>query len=484
MLKDYQLEWFENNLRPEQSNRVVLAGGKGPISNADISCYVLTYKTLEELYNIDNAFKTKVENCECVFIKPNLTQTPSFFEDDEKLDRPFSNGVNTSVFACQAVVDFLLENDVPNCYLGESVVWTSTTHDTFDECGYTELFLDYGDAVDLIDLRTTEEDVEVGMYGAVNEIDKPEAQLTIPLEGDFAVTARNTVMQCLKNTKFENKLDKLIDNNLSFTLNKTIEDIDLFISVAKLKTHTQMLFSGAIKNRFGLLEPPSRRHAAHLRIDPLWRNQTRYELAISFEYLTTLICNLDRALTTFFEKRKIGQLDIIEGGFWALEGDGPLWHGHERRENVVLATYNNPLAIDTIATELMFTDIAPSDTYQERFKHHAAAFFERNNLPKDSIAFTTLENELYDFYPISFAQKQQLGESDLSKIGIWMYDLDRTPHYPEDMRQGGLFLSPIPFKSIASLTHRAYGVLFEEFPDLRDEKIIVVEKKARPKHSS
>jgi len=161
-----------------------------------------------------------------------------------------------------------------------------------------------------------------------------------------------------------------------------------------------------------------------------------------------------------------------------------LWHGHERRENVVLATYNNPLAIDTIATELMFTDIAPSDTYQERFKHHAAAFFERNNLPKDSIAFTTLENELYDFYPISFAQKQQLGESDLSKIGIWMFDLDRTPHYPEDMRQGGVFLSPIPFKSMASLTHRTYRVLFEEFPDLRDEKIIVVEKKARPKHSS
>jgi hypothetical protein len=322
------------------------------------------------------------------------------------------------------------------------------------------------------------------MYGAIHEIDKPEAQITIPLEGKFAVIARNRIAQCLKNTKFENKLDKLIDNNLSFTLNKTIEDIDLFISVAKLKTHTQMLFSGALKNRFGLLEPPSKRHAAHLRIDPLWRNQTRYELAMSFEYLTTLVCNLDRALTSFFERRKIGQVDIIEGGYWALEGDGPLWHGHERRENVVLAAFNNPLAIDTVATELMFTDIAPSDTYQERLKHYAAAFFERKKLPMDSIALETLENELYEFYPISFAQEQQLGESDLSRIGIWMYDLDRTPEYLEDMRQGGLFLSPIPFKNMASLTQSSYQVLFEEFPDLKDEEIVVVEKKAKPKHCS
>ena len=483
MLQDTQLEWFENVLRPDQqSNKVVIAGGKGPISSADISCYVLTFKTLEELFKLDDAFKTNVENCECALIKPNLTQTPSFFEDDEKINRPFSNGVNTSVFACQAVVDFLFENNVSNCYIGESVVWTSSTHDTFDECGYTEVFLDYGDTVDLIDLRTTEEDVEVGMYGAVNEIDKPEAQLSIDLAGDYANIARNTVTASLKNTKFEEKLEKLIENNLTFTLNRTIEDIDLFISLAKLKTHTQMLFSGALKNRFGLLEPPSRRHHAHLRIDPLWRNQTRYELALSFEYLTTLICNLDRALTSFFEERKIGQLDIIEGGYWALEGDGPLWHGHERRENVVLATYNNPLAIDTVAAELMFTDIAPSDTCQERFKHHVSAFFERKNLPKGSMAFKALEDDLFDFYPISFAQKQQLGESNLSKIGIWMYDLDRSPYYLEDLRLGGLFQSPIPFKSMASLTHKSYQVLFEEFPDLREEKIVVVEKKARPKH--
>ncbi|MFX1520554.1 MAG: DUF362 domain-containing protein [Promethearchaeota archaeon] len=483
MLKDAQLEWFENSLKTDQPNKVVIAGGKGSISSADISCYVLTYKTLEELFKLDDTFKTNVENCECALIKPNLTQTPSFFEDCEKINRPFSNGVNASVFACQAIVDFLLENDASNCYIGESVVWTPDTHDTFDKCGYTEVFLDYGDMVDLIDLRTTEEDVEVGMYGAINEIDKPEAQLTISLEGEYATTAKNTVMESIKNTKFESKLEKLIDNNLSFPLNRTIEDIDLFISVAKLKTHTQMLFSGAIKNRFGLLEPPSRRHAAHLKIDPLWRNQTRYELAMSFEYLTTLICNLDRALTSFFETRKIGQLDIIEGGFWALEGDGPLWHGYERRENVVLAAYNNPLAIDTVAAELMFTDIAPSDTYQERFKHHASAFFERKNLPKDSMSLKALEGDLFDFYPISYAQKQQVGESNLSKIGIWMYDLDRVPQYPEDMRQGGLFQSTIPFKSMASLTHKAYNVLFEEFPDLRDEKIVVVEKKAKPKHS-
>ena len=107
-----------------------------------------------------------------------------------------------------------------------------------------------------------------------------------------------------------------------------VANVDLIISIPKLKNHELMFFTGAIKNIFGLV-PGFNKVIQHTRYPD------RYKLGKFF-------VDLEEAVRPHFH---------IMDGIMALEGPGP-GNGYPKRVNVLLASVN-PLALDIIATRIV-----------------------------------------------------------------------------------------------------------------------------------
>jgi uncharacterized protein (DUF362 family) len=473
------LTWHEKLSNPQGAYPVVIVGGS--FETFIESCYLLTFKALQLLKENDKNFSISVDSLsdKNVLVKPNLTQPPGFM-DKERRQRGFNTGINTNVYAVQAVVDFLLENKAAKILIGESVVWTpGETPRAYDECGYSSLFKDqsYEGKVSLVDLRTELATPELASYGRTKLIDKPDLRCKISLKGtDYERIVADRIKDTLQNTNLD--INQIIQSNLNSEVNKLLNDIHFFVSVGKLKTHTQAIISGAVKNRYGLLEPPPVRHIDHMKIDPLMKDHTRYELALSYEYLTTRIANVAAALHLFFKSKNIPELDILEGGWFALEGDGPLYQGHERRESVVISSFNSPATADLIALEFMFNDMG--EIYSQRFAKIAEKFLLRKGVPLDSEVGQKVIENYEKFYPLTYANQLGLGPIDLNELKLILASTEKEPSSILELRKGGLFRNTTPFKEGACLCRRAYDPLFNLKPALKDEKIIVVTKKAIP----
>jgi uncharacterized protein (DUF362 family)/Pyruvate/2-oxoacid:ferredoxin oxidoreductase delta subunit len=115
------------------------------------------------------------------------------------------------------------------------------------------------------------------------------------------------------------------------TLTKALLETDVIISLPKLKTHAQMMFTGAIKNQFGLI-PGALKSQWHFRLQQP-------------EWLASLILDVNRAARPAL---------AIMDGIIGMEGPGPA-AGRPRRIGALLAG-SDFAAVDTVACHLIGLD--------------------------------------------------------------------------------------------------------------------------------
>jgi uncharacterized protein (DUF362 family)/Pyruvate/2-oxoacid:ferredoxin oxidoreductase delta subunit len=109
---------------------------------------------------------------------------------------------------------------------------------------------------------------------------------------------------------------------------KVAEDVDFIVSAAKFKTHGMMLYTGAVKNLFGVI-PGLTKAEYHLKMNN----------AENFAHHLVDICEYIKPVFTI--------IDAIEG----MEGDGPS-AGEKRHVGLLLAS-ENPYVLDTVGAHIM-----------------------------------------------------------------------------------------------------------------------------------
>ena len=116
--------------------------------------------------------------------------------------------------------------------------------------------------------------------------------------------------------------------NTEIKITALITQVDLIISLSKLKNHELMILSGAIKNIFGFV-PGFNKALQHVKYPD--RNK-----------FGEFFVDLEEAIKPHFH---------IMDGIIAMEGPGP-GNGYPKKVNVLLASVN-PLAIDIIASRIL-----------------------------------------------------------------------------------------------------------------------------------
>ena len=107
-----------------------------------------------------------------------------------------------------------------------------------------------------------------------------------------------------------------------------INEVDLIISLPKLKNHELMFFTGAIKNIFGLV-PAFNKAVQHVKYPDRFK-------------LSNFFVDLEESIRPHFH---------IMDGVVAMEGPGP-GNGYPKNVNVLLASVN-PLALDITASRII-----------------------------------------------------------------------------------------------------------------------------------
>lgn len=129
----------------------------------------------------------------------------------------------------------------------------------------------------------------------------------------------NTGAVTLTNEK--NKIQK------SFQVTNFLQEVDFIISVPKLKTHTLLGFTGAVKNMMGVVPGSGKRDMHFIAPRPL---QMSYCIVDLFSLV----------------KPHLNIMDAI----WGMEGDGPA-AGNPRNVGLILAS-RDAVALDTVALEI------------------------------------------------------------------------------------------------------------------------------------
>ncbi len=125
-------------------------------------------------------------------------------------------------------------------------------------------------------------------------------------------------------------------------LAKIALDADVIINLPKLKTHSLCVFTGGVKNMYGVIPIGLRRklHGEYMKSE-----------------------DFSRMLTDLFSAVK-PQLTIMDG-IVAMEGEGPA--GGSLRKAGVILTSEDAVALDAVATRIIGMD--PMDIYTTRYCH-------------------------------------------------------------------------------------------------------------------
>lgn len=110
---------------------------------------------------------------------------------------------------------------------------------------------------------------------------------------------------------------------------KPVTEADVIINLPKFKTHNLVVFTGAVKNMFGII-PGFTKTGYHLRFD-------------DFEEFTEMLLDI-----AFFIKPTLSIMDGIVG----IEGEGPGRRGTVREIGLVLAS-RDPVPMDIIMSNIM-----------------------------------------------------------------------------------------------------------------------------------
>lgn len=129
-----------------------------------------------------------------------------------------------------------------------------------------------------------------------------------------------------------NNPDYDIEENIY--LPREIKDVDILINLPKLKTHSGYVYTGAIKNLFGLLGNKMNMHMIH-------KNKANFQKMLADIYFAVEETS----------KRDFPKVLTIMDAVIAMEGKGPR-AGKPRKVGLVIAGFN-PAAVDIVGYTLM-----------------------------------------------------------------------------------------------------------------------------------
>ncbi|WP_174591357.1 DUF362 domain-containing protein [Methanocella conradii] len=248
-----------------------------------------------------------------VMVKPNFTQppNPSLKYGPRESDLTVHNHVCTDPFSILAACDFISAHG-GRPFIAEGTKWPGGARGVFLQMGCESLL--EGSGVEVFDTTTRSEDERACIFPS--KIWNP----------DFS----------------------------TIEVNKIYGEIDLIVNVAKLKSHSNALITGAVKNLYGALEPWQRRAEGHYCADPLWASISRKNMARGYKLLCETFVQVHDAIIRSFG---LDEVCIVEG-IISGEGDGPLFQpARPRQEYVVLASVNSPATID--AAESYYAGFSP-----------------------------------------------------------------------------------------------------------------------------
>ena len=158
---------------------------------------------------------------------------------------------------------------------------------------------------------------------------------------------------------FDKKINAKNENGFvvkEFPLTHYFNKVDAIINMPKLKTHSQLYFTGAVKNLYSIMPGP-RRGFYHLKYS-------------NMEYFANMLLDLYSLL------RKKVVLNIMDG-IYGMEGNGPC--GGNPKFAGVLAASSDAVALDFVMCNLIGLDIENLSTvyYAKKRKYHS---FNVNNI--------------------------------------------------------------------------------------------------------
>ncbi|MBI2646921.1 DUF362 domain-containing protein, partial [Candidatus Woesearchaeota archaeon] len=136
---------------------------------------------------------------------------------------------------------------------------------------------------------------------------------------------------------FDKKVNIYYDNGIvvkEFPLTHYFNEMDVIINLPKLKTHSQLYFTGAVKNLYSMMPGP-RRGFYHLKYS-------------NIEYFANMLLDLYSVL------REKVVLNIMDG-VYGMEGNGPC-DGNPKFAGI-LAASNNAIALDYSMCNLIGLDV-------------------------------------------------------------------------------------------------------------------------------
>jgi uncharacterized protein (DUF362 family)/Pyruvate/2-oxoacid:ferredoxin oxidoreductase delta subunit len=223
--------------------------------------------------------------------------------------------------------------------------------------------------------------------------------------------------------------------NSSVKITSVIDAVDLIISLPKLKTHELMLFTGAMKNIFGLV-PAFNKAIQHARYPDM-------------SQMAEFFVDLEEAIKPHFH---------IMDGIVAMEGPGP-GSGYPRKTNVLLASVN-PLALDIIACKIIGYD--PENIPVNRIA------LSRGRLLKsiDDIAIRGIEPEsitIHDFKRILSGKASGIVFNYLKGKFPVLRRFDRRPVFQSDLCIScAKCITICPFKALSFDTESKNTVLLDD----------------------
>lgn len=249
--------------------------------------YSIIKDSIEELGGINKFIKPG----EKVFLKANLLMA----KKPEK-------GVTTHPIFIKAIANYLINENNNTVIVGDSPGGPynkKALMKIYEECGYLKM------------------------------IEKTQIKLNMNFESD--------------KINFEN--GKLLNN---LTVIKSILDVDKVISVAKLKTHGMMKYTGAVKNMFGVI-PGVLKAEFHFRMPRV----------DDFSNMLIDVCLASKPVLSFID------------GIVGMEGAGP--SGGKLVESNVVLISSNPYELDFIATKLIKINPLSVPTINNSIKRNLSA---------------------------------------------------------------------------------------------------------------
>ena len=158
---------------------------------------------------------------------------------------------------------------------------------------------------------------------------------------------------------FDKKINAKNENGFvvkEFSLTHYFNEVDAIINMPKLKTHSQLYFTGAVKNLYSMMPGP-RRGFYHLKYS-------------NMEYFANMLLDLYSLL------RKKIVLNIMDG-VYGMEGNGPC-NGNAKFAGV-LAASSDAVALDFVMCSLIGLDVEnlPTIHYSRKRKDY---LFEPKNI--------------------------------------------------------------------------------------------------------